>query len=94
MAEYTHVSGRNLGDIKMFTLSTCGWCKKTKAFLKDHNVSFSYIDVDLLPPDEQESIRDEQLRHNPAGSYPTIVVSSDYCIVGYDEYKLQQLIGY
>ena len=93
MTEYTHISGRDFGSIKIFTLSTCGWCKKTKAFLKDHDVDFSYIDVDLLPPGEQEDVRREQLRHNPAGSYPTIVVDSDYCIVGYDEDKLRILIG-
>lgn len=93
MAEYTHVNGRNFGDIKMYALSTCGWCKKTKAFLKDHNVDFSYIDVDLLPPGELEAVRAEQLFHNPAGSYPTIVIDSDHCIVGYDENKLSRLIG-
>ncbi len=93
MAEYTHVDGKKYGDIKMFALSTCGWCKKTKAFLKDHNVDFSYIDVDLLPPGEQVAILKEQRWHNPTGSYPTIVVDSDYCIVGYDESKLKRLIG-
>ncbi len=93
MAEYTRVSGRDLGDIRMFTLSTCGWCKKTKAFLKERNINFSYIDVDLLPPGEQQAVREEQLEYNPAGSYPTIVIDSDYCIVGYDESKLKQLIG-
>ena len=93
MAEYTHVSGRDFGNIRMFALSTCGWCRKTKAFMRDHDIGFSYIDVDLLPPEEQKAIREEQLRHNPAGSYPTIVVEPDYCIVGYDEYKLKQLTG-
>lgn len=93
MTEYTHVDGRDFGNIRMFTLSTCGWCKKTKAFMRDHNIGFSYIDVDLLPPGEQEAVRDEQLGYNPAGSYPTIVIGSDYCIVGYDENKLRQLLG-
>lgn len=93
MAEYTHVSGKDFGNIRMYTLSTCGWCKKTKAFMKEHNVEFSYIDVDLLAPDEQEAIRKEQIGYNPAGSYPTIVIDSDYCIVGYDELKLKRLIG-
>jgi len=93
MTEYTKVEGRNIGDIKMFALSTCGWCKKTKAFMKDHNVGFSYIDVDLLPPDEQESVQAEQLKYNPTGSFPTIVIDSNHCIVGFDEHKLKQLIG-
>jgi glutaredoxin len=77
----------------MYTLSTCGWCKKTKAFMNSHNVAYSYIDVDLLPYDEQDKIVEQQRRFNPAKSYPTIVVNGDYCIVGYDEHKLKQLIG-
>lgn len=93
MAKYTKIEGRNLGDIKMFTLSTCGWCKKTKAFMKEHNVAFSYIDVDLLSPEELDPIREEQLRFNPSGSFPTIVVDSDRCIVGYDVEKLRELTG-
>ncbi len=93
MAEYTHVSGRDFGNIRMYTLSTCGWCKKTKAFMKEHNVEFSYIDVDLLAADEQELIRKEQIGYNPDGSYPTIVIDSGQCIVGYDEQKLRRLIG-
>lgn len=93
MAEYTKIDGRDFGEITMFTLSTCGWCKKTKAFLKQHNVAYSYIDVDLLPPGEQDKALEEQHKFNPNGSYPTIVVNNDYCIVGYDERKLKQLIG-
>jgi glutaredoxin-like protein NrdH len=91
MAEFKKVGGRNLGDIKIFALSTCGWCKKTKAYLNAHNVSYSYIDVDLLSEEELEPVREEQLRFNPSGSYPTIVVDSDYCIIGFDEEQLQQL---
>jgi glutaredoxin-like protein NrdH len=93
MAEFTKVEGRNLGDIRMFTLSTCGWCKKTKAFFRDHNVAFSYIDVDLLSFGEQDKILEQQRVYDPTESYPTIVVNSDYCIVGYDENKLKQLLG-
>lgn len=93
MAQFTKVDGRDFGDIRMFTLSTCGWCKKTKAFFKEHNVSFSYIDVDVLPPDEQEKVLEQQRVYDPTESYPTIIVNSDYSIVGYDERKLKQLIG-
>ncbi len=93
MAEFKEVGQRDIGDIKMFALSTCGWCKKTKAFLNDRDIKYSYIDVDLLSPEDLEAVREEQLRHNPTGSFPTIVVGSDYCIVGFDEQKLKKLVG-
>ena len=28
-----HVAGKNVGDIKVYALSTCPWCKKPKALL-------------------------------------------------------------
>lgn len=93
MAEFTRVGGKNFGDIKIFALSTCGWCRKTKAFMKEHNVAYSFIDVDLLSDDEVKPVRDEQLKFNPAGSFPTIVVDSEYSIIGYDLEKLNELIG-
>jgi len=93
MADFTKVPGRDKGDIKVFALSTCGWCRKTKAFLSDNDIGYSYIDVDLLTGEEMERVREEQLKYNPAGSFPTIVVDSDYCIVGYDEEKLKDLAG-
>ena len=90
MANFTEVDGRDVGDIKVYALSTCGWCKKAKNFLKENNIKYSYIDVDRLHPDEAEPVRQQQLQHNPAGSFPTIVVNGS-CIVGYDESRLSEL---
>ena len=93
MADFTEVSGKDFGGIRLFALSTCGWCKKTKAFLNDHNVAYVYIDVDLLDPDELQEVREEQLRYNPSGSFPTIVTGTGDCIVGFDEPRLRALVG-
>ena len=67
--------------------------EKTKAFLNDHNVAYSYIDVDLLSADDLEPVRAEQTKFNPAGSFPTIVIGDEKCIIGYDEDKLLALVG-
>lgn len=93
MASFTQVGGRDAGDIKIYALSTCGWCKKTKALLSRNNVGYAYIDVDLLPAAELEPVRREQMRWNPSGSFPTILVDGKRCIVGYDEPRLMELIG-
>lgn len=90
MAQFTEVDGRDIGDIRIYALSTCGWCRKTKNFLKEHNIRYSYIDVDRLSPEEAEPVRKQQMKHNPAGSFPTIVVDGS-CIVGYDEARLTEL---
>ncbi|MCJ7714049.1 glutaredoxin family protein, partial [Candidatus Bathyarchaeota archaeon] len=44
----TQVEGENRGDVKLYALSTCGWCKKTKGLLNDLHAQYSYVDVDQL----------------------------------------------
>ena len=93
MSEFAKVEGRNISDIRIYTLSTCGWCKKTKRFFNDNHIAYSYIDVDLLPPKEAGAVVEEQMKYNPNGSFPTIVIDSDRCIIGYNEAELKELIG-
>ena len=92
MAEFTKVKGKDIGNIKLYALSTCGWCKKTKAFLNDNGISYTYVDVDKLDDKELAEVRNEQMRHNPSGSFPTIVVDDDQCIIGFDKEALDTLL--
>ena len=93
MSEFTKVEGRQIGDIKIYALSTCGWCKKTKRFFNDNHIAYSYIDVDMLPPKEADTAVAEQMKYNPHGSFPTIVIDSKRCIIGFNEAELLELIG-
>ncbi len=85
--------GKNLGSIKIFTLSTCIWCKKTKNLLKSLEVEFEYADMDLLSAEEKQERLDEIKRWNPACSYPTLVINERECIVGYDEAHIRKILG-
>lgn len=93
MAEFIKVDGKNVGDIKVYTLSTCGWCKKTKTLFNKSGIAYSYVDVDTLSSKDVEVIKAEQKKFNPECSYPTIVVNNSDCIIGYNEDKLLNLIG-
>ncbi|KPJ72076.1 glutaredoxin [candidate division TA06 bacterium DG_78] len=88
-----HVEGKNRGNIILYALSTCVWCKKTKRLLNDLGVDYSYIDVDLLQGEEQEKIRQEVTRWNPSCSFPTLVINSEKCIVGYKENEIKEVLG-
>jgi len=90
--EVTHVEGEDKGKVMLYALSTCGWCRKVKAFLKEKGVAFCYTDVDLLEGKEKEETVELVKRHNPRGSYPTIVIGEDLCIVGFDEQKLKEAL--
>ncbi len=87
-----HVEGKNRGKIVLYGLSTCVWCKKTKRFLKHHGVAYDYVDVDLLGEEDKEKVKHEITRWNPRCSFPTLVVNDNFCIVGYDEDKIREVV--
>ena len=88
-----HVKGDKKGDIMLYALSTCVWCKKTKAFLEEMHVEFQYLDVDLLDKPERTAVMDEIRKWNPACSFPSLVIDGNHCIVGYDEKKMRESLN-
>jgi len=88
-----HVPGRNKGKIVLFALSTCGWCGKTKDLLNKLGVEYSFVFVDLLSLDEREEAFTEMQRHNPRGSFPTLVIDDRRVIVGYREEEITRELG-
>jgi len=87
-----HVEGKNAGKIILYALSTCGWCRKTKDFLRELGVTFEYIDTDLLMGKEKEDIRKEVKKWNPTCSFPTLVINNQHCIVGFDKDKIREAL--
>jgi len=90
--EFIHVPGKSKAKIKLFALSTCGWCRKTKGFLNDLGAEYDYIDVDSLAGAEREAAVEEIKRWNPQCSFPTIVINDDSCIVGFEEEKIRRVV--
>ena len=89
----THVDGRQAAKIFLYALSTCGWCAKTKALLKELGVEHSYVYVDLLPGEELEQALQEVERFNPSGSFPTLVIDEKKVIVGFRELEIREALG-
>jgi glutaredoxin len=87
--EINRVEGKDKGDVKLYALSTCIWCGKTKKLLKDLDVAYDCIDVDLQDYDEQQEILKEVKKFNPGGGFPTMVIDNKDCIVGFDEQKIR-----
>lgn len=94
MVHFTEHEGKKVADIKLFALSTCPWCRRTKNFLNENDIEYDYVDVDTLPQDEIEEAEDTMLKYNPQGAFPTIVINGGKeVIIGYDLPKLEALIG-
>ena len=85
------VPGRNAGDIILYALSTCHWCRQTKKLLGELGVQYRYVDVDSLVGEDKDRTREDVTRWNPACSFPTIVINKK-CIVGFDEEKIRKAL--
>ena len=88
--ESKNVEGQDKEKIILYALSTCIWCGKTKKLLNDLNVSYDFVDVDLLDYEDQQEVLKEIKKHNPAGGFPTMVINDEDCIVGFDESKIKE----
>jgi glutaredoxin len=87
--EKSHVPGTKKGDVVLYALSTCQWCRKTKELLNELKVDYYFIDVDLVTGDDQKALIEEIKKYNPACSFPTMVINERDSIVGFDEEKIR-----
>ncbi len=78
-------------QIKLYTLSTCSHCNRTKKFFRDNGIDVDFVDVDLLTGAERERILEQVRKLNPDCSFPTICVG-DVVIVGFNEEKLRNAL--
>jgi glutaredoxin len=89
------VEGENVKrEITIFTLSTCMWCKKCKAWLNGRNIKYRYVDVDKIQPSQKAEILD-YLRTNYQNriSYPFMLCDDKDYVVGYDPNKYEELMA-
>lgn len=86
-----HVRGKDVGEIMVYALSTCQWCNKTKALLKELKIEYDYIDVDLLSKAEEHELHELFGQMNIDMNFPVIVVDDKNVIVGFQEDKIRKL---
>ncbi len=79
-------------QVKLYAISTCGWCRRTKRFLEQNKVPAEVTDVDQLEGEEKEKARAAVAEVNPRRSYPTLIIG-DQVVVGYDEDRMRELLG-
>ena len=81
--------------VKLYALSTCGWCRKTKRFLDDNDVDYEYEYLDLLTGNERVRALAEVEQYNRRKSFPTLVVQNDdtHVVIGYKESRLREVLG-
>jgi glutaredoxin-like protein NrdH len=87
-----HVTGKQMGHIVLYDLSTCPWCQKTKKLLGDIGADYYYEDVDLLVGEEQRNAMSEVSRWNPQRSFPVLVIDDTQAIIGFKETEIREAL--
>ncbi len=92
--QFSKVSGqKNNHKVTIYALSTCVWCKMTKQYLKDNNVEFEFVDVDLLDDNDKHKAHEAIISKGGALSYPTTIVDDKTAITGFRKDLLKEALG-
>ncbi len=92
--QFSKVAGKkNNHKVTVYALSTCVWCRMTKQYLKDNDVEYEYIDVDLLDEGEKSKVHQTILDKGGNLSYPTTIVDDKTVITGYRKDQLKEALG-
>lgn len=90
--EWKQVEGKDKGDIKIFALSTCIWCQKTKELLDTSKVAYRYVDVDHLDEASQEQCLQEMAKYAREASFPMVVVDEKKVILGFKKQEIRDAL--
>jgi glutaredoxin-like protein NrdH len=92
--QFSKVAGKkNNHKVTLYALSTCVWCRMTKQYLKDNDVDYEYVDVDLLDEGEKSKVHQNILDKGGNLSYPTTIIDDKTVITGYRKDQLKEVLG-
>ncbi len=87
------VHGKNTKHkVTVYAISTCAWCRMAKQYLKDNDVEYEYVDVDLCNDEDHDKIREHILKKGGDLSFPTIVVDDKTLITGFRKDKIKEAL--
>jgi len=77
--------------VKVYSLSTCPWCKKVKRLLDEKGVQYEAIDVDLAESVEQKQALEEVEKLSGSRSFPVTVIN-EVVIRGFKEDEIVEAL--
>jgi glutaredoxin-like protein NrdH len=85
----THISGHNT----LYALSTCIHCRNAQKLLKEKDIPFDPIFVDLLEGADREQVIEDLVKINPKLSFPTMLSKDGTILVGINNENLKEVFG-
>ena len=75
-----------MAKVKIYSTPSCPWCIKTKAFLKEHKIAFTDIDVS-----SNKKAGEEMVKKSGQMGVPVIEIDGKI-IVGFKENELKKAL--
>lgn len=77
--------------VKVFALSTCPYCRMTRAYLDENEVDYEVVEVDLLTGAEREEAIAEVKSISGGTSFPVVLID-DEIVIGFNKKRLKELL--
>jgi glutaredoxin len=82
------ISAMTSPPVTIYSLTTCGWSRKAKAYFQERGVDFHAIEYDMAGPELQQKISAE-MRQNGADGFPYVKIGG-HIVKGYDPALYEQ----
>lgn len=76
-----------MANVKIYTTQTCVYCKMSKEFFKNNNISYQEMNVAT-----DAAARDEMIQKSGQMGVPVIDIDGKI-VIGFDQPKLKELLG-
>ncbi len=93
--DFIEKNGKNaLNELKVFALSTCGFCRRGMNFLRENDVKFKYIYIDKIDYERKSKLKkDLQEKFNKRVAFPFLVCNDEKAIVGFVKSDWEEICG-
>lgn len=84
---YEEVAGeKNEKQIKVYALSTCGFCKRGLKFLRENSITFKFIYVDKLTYERKTELkRSLKEKFEKRAVFPYVVINDEKILLGFQK---------
>lgn len=89
---WIHVDGKEVVEIKLYALSTCGWCNKAKKLLNETGVAYDYVFVDTLNSEDKDKAIAEMETFVEEQAFPLLIVDGKDSILGFKADMIKKAI--
>jgi glutaredoxin len=76
--------------VTIYSLTTCGWSAKAKAFFRERGIHAFVIEYDMAGPDLQHKISQEMRQHGAHG-FPFVKIGG-HVVPGYSREQYEKLL--